>query len=43
MYAIVFTPLSVKAEQLDIIQPVEVDSRLAICQLDLTGDVKYAP
>lgn len=43
MYAIVFTPLSVKTEQLDIIQSVEVDSWLSICQLDLTGDVKYAP
>lgn len=34
---------SLQAEQSDVIQPLELGSHFAICQLDLTRDVKYAP
>lgn len=34
---------SLQAEQSDVIQPLGLGSHFAICQLDLTRDVKYAP
>lgn len=42
MYSMVFTLLSIKHEQLDVIQLVKADSWFGICQLDLIWDVKYA-
>lgn len=34
---------SLQAEQSDVIQPLGLGSQFAICQLDLTRDVKYSP